>query len=247
MDFVQSEFRMFVVPVDIFSVPDLSIHEQMTYIVIQSHSSARERTAFPSYETIAKEGRMSRRHAIRCVESLVTKGLLHKESQMRVTRHREIVQTSNLYRVKDPRGVVTPSHQGSDSQSPGVVTPSHQGSDSQSPKQDHLTDPRKNNKTTTRVVDDTVEVVAKALETELETSVKSLLKELTDWINTYSVDYLLERAKYARHYATKNRIGAFRKAVEEQWDINALSKTLTQSKNTRDERYSAFYDLYPDA
>jgi hypothetical protein len=74
----------------------------MTYIVIRSHANVREESAFPSYSTIAKEGSMSRRHAMRCVESLVEKGLLRKEVRLDVSKHRKIRNTSNLYHIEHP-------------------------------------------------------------------------------------------------------------------------------------------------
>ncbi|MES7218714.1 helix-turn-helix domain-containing protein, partial [Cutibacterium acnes] len=84
-EFLQDNLRVFVVPVDIMDIPDLDIYEQMVYIVLRSFANAREATAFPSYSTIAKLGRMSRRKAIDCVATLVAKGLLKKEVRLDVT------------------------------------------------------------------------------------------------------------------------------------------------------------------
>lgn len=111
-EFLQDNLRVFVVPVDIMDIPNLDIYEQMVYIVLRSFASPREATAFPSYNTIAKLGRMSRRKAIDCVTSLVEKGLLKKEIRLDITKNRKIRNTSNLYTVESP-GVVHTVHRGS--------------------------------------------------------------------------------------------------------------------------------------
>jgi len=102
-DFLQDNLRVFVVPVEIMDVQDLDIYEQMVYIVLRSFTNPREATAFPSYNTIAKLGRMSRRKAIDCVTSLTEKGLLKKEIRLDVTKNRKIRNTSNLYTVQSPK------------------------------------------------------------------------------------------------------------------------------------------------
>lgn len=137
-EFIKDNLRVFVVPVDVLELEELSIYEKMVYIVLRSFCNPHKAEAFPSYETIAKMGSMSRRHAIRCVNSLIEKGLIKKEMRFDVTKNKQIRKTSNLYKLHTPKKrakeVVTHSHQGGDSQSPGVVTHSHQGSDSQSPE-----------------------------------------------------------------------------------------------------------------
>ena len=112
-DFLQDNLRVFVVPVEIMDVQNLDIYEQMVYIVLRSFTNPREATAFPSYNTIAKLGRMSRRKAIDCVASLVQKGLIKKEVRMDVTKNRKIRNTSNLYTVENPKKGVHSVHQGS--------------------------------------------------------------------------------------------------------------------------------------
>ncbi|WP_100523423.1 helix-turn-helix domain-containing protein [Mycobacteroides abscessus] len=137
-EFLQDNLRVFVVPVDIMDIPDLDIYEQMVYIVLRSFANAREATAFPSYSTIAKLGRMSRRKAIDCVATLVAKGLLKKEVRLDVTKHRKIRNTSNLYTIETPK-VVHSMHQGSAQHAPGVVHSMHQGSAQHAPEYNHLT------------------------------------------------------------------------------------------------------------
>ena len=104
-DFLQDNLRVFVVPVEIMDVQELDIYEQMVYIVLRSFTNPRDVTAFPSYNTIAKLGRMSRRKAIDCVTSLTEKGLLKKEVRFDVTKSRKIRNTSNLYTVKSPKEI----------------------------------------------------------------------------------------------------------------------------------------------
>ena len=132
-DFIQDDLKVFVVPVEILDRDDLTTHEKMVYITLRSYANPHEPQAFPSYATIAKKGSMSRRQAIRCVESLVQKGIIRKEIRMTVTKKREIKQTSNLYHIGRPY-----KKQGGDSQSLGGVTESHRGSDSQSPEHNHM-------------------------------------------------------------------------------------------------------------
>jgi len=144
-EYNKDTLRVFVVPADILDRNDLSTHEKLTYIVLRSFVNANDLSAFPSYSTIAEKASMSRRQAMRCVEALIEKGLIKKESRFTVTKNKLIKHTSNLYTLgpitggdSQSPGVVTHSHQGGDSQSPGVVTHSHQGGDSQSPEQIHF-------------------------------------------------------------------------------------------------------------
>jgi|SRR5579875_243305 len=244
-EYLRDELRVFVVPVEIFDVPGLTCHEQMVYMVLRSHCSAREMTAFPSYATIAREGRMSRRQAIRAVETLVERGLLGKQQQFTVTKNKEIKNTSNLYTVKNVRQVVTVSHYPSDSQSLPLVTDSHHPSDSQSPRtksfeHNHL----EHNQTTTET--DTVGVV---VEECLGKRIK--LSDLKKWIEQYGKEYVIAKAQYigaTRNQYTKSIIGAFRKAIEEDWDTGAFAEiaATTETMQVRDERYTAFYNLFPN-
>src|SRR5699024_6604885 len=138
-DFLQDNLRVFVVPVEIMDVQNLDIYELMVYIVLRSFTNPREATAFPSYNTIAKLGRMSRRKAIDCVASLVQKGLIKKEVRMDVTKNRKIRNTSNLYTVENPKKGVHSVHQGSAQCAPRIVHSVHQGSAQCAPEHNHLT------------------------------------------------------------------------------------------------------------
>ncbi|MBX4152304.1 helix-turn-helix domain-containing protein [Paenibacillus lautus] len=148
-EFLQDDgqLRVFIVPVDIMDVPDLTIYEQMTYIVLRSYVNPTDPTAFPSYPTIAKRGRMSRSSAIRAVEGLVQKGLITKEIRLDVSKNRKIKNTSNLYTLITPKnteskqGSVSQTLGGGVSQTPGVVSDRNGGSVPQTPYHNHLKEP----------------------------------------------------------------------------------------------------------
>lgn len=143
-EYIKDSMRVFVVPVEILEIEDLSIYEKMVYITLRSYANAHKAEAFPSYATIAKMGSMSRRQAMRCVQNLIEKGLIQKETRFDVTKNKEIRQTSNLYTLQSPQQkAVTDSHQCPPVT--GVVTDSHRGSDSESPENNHLKEPINNN------------------------------------------------------------------------------------------------------
>lgn len=86
---------------------------------------------YPSYHHIAKECEISKRTAMRAVDSLCEKGLLIKQPRYLIGGKE---QTSNFYVIVLPslhgsvtvtQGVVSQSHQGSVTESPGVVSQSH--------------------------------------------------------------------------------------------------------------------------
>src|SRR4030042_1727383 len=78
---------------DLLDREDLTIYEKTVYIVIARYVNG-ENKAFPSYETIAKKGSMSRSKAKYVVNSLVQKGLLKKKFRKRKDKN---FYTSNLY------------------------------------------------------------------------------------------------------------------------------------------------------
>lgn len=145
MEFLQDDLRVFVVPVDIFEVPDLTMAEQMVYIVLRSYCNPHEPVAFPSYETIAQKARMSRRNAIRIVQSLTEKGLLSKETRGKYDpKEKTFRHTSNLYTVKTPKKPKKSSDTtslGSDNMSPIASDNMSPGSDTTSPEHNYLTKP----------------------------------------------------------------------------------------------------------
>lgn len=107
---------------------------------------------YPSYHHIAKECEISKRTAMRAVDSLCEKGLLIKQPRYLIGGKE---QTSNFYVIVLPslhgsvtvtQGVVTQSHQGSDTESPGVVSQSH-------PNQSYITSKENIKNNTLRVLE----------------------------------------------------------------------------------------------
>jgi len=84
---------------DLLDREDLTIYEKTVYIVIARYVNG-ENKAFPSYETIAKKGSMSKSKAKYVVNSLVQKGLLKKEFRKSKDKN---CYTSNLYTLLNPR------------------------------------------------------------------------------------------------------------------------------------------------
>jgi len=139
MEFLQDNLRVFVVPVDILEAEGLTTHEKLVYISLRSFANPHKAEAFPSYETIARLGSMTRRHAINCVNRLVELGYIKKEIRLDVSRNRKIRNTSNLYTLHNPKVVNTIHHaQSSEYDSPPLVNTVHPPSEYSSPKQNQL-------------------------------------------------------------------------------------------------------------
>ncbi|WP_167578114.1 helix-turn-helix domain-containing protein [Ammoniphilus sp. YIM 78166] len=202
-EFLQDNLRVFVVPVDIMDIPDLDIYEQMVYIVLRSFANAREATAFPSYSTIAKLGRMSRRKAIDCVATLVERGLLKKEIRLDVTKHRKIRNTSNLYTIETPK-VVHSMHQGSAQHAPGVVHSMHRGGAQHAPEHNHLTKSLKTKSLNNNNID----------QKPKKSVVVDSSNDLEDLLTSYGIKV---------NTATLNK---WRKMENEKTIINAVKETL---------------------
>ncbi|ELI9381917.1 helix-turn-helix domain-containing protein [Escherichia coli] len=107
---------------------------------------------YPSYHHIAKECEISKRTAMRAVDSLCKKGLLIKQPRYLIGGKE---QTSNFYVIVLPSlhgsvtvtpRVVTQSHRGSDTESPGVVSQSH-------PNQSYITSKENIKNNTLRVLE----------------------------------------------------------------------------------------------
>lgn len=99
----------------------------------------------------------------------------------------------------------------------------------------------KNNNT-----DHVVAVIQERIESHLGKSIKSLVKEFPAWIDTYGEDKLVSIAKFIGDNSGKwnNIVGAYRAAIERAWEIDAISEVAVT--NGHDERYAAFYKLFPD-
>lgn len=78
-DFLYSNLDLFVVPMSIMELTDLTIEEKMCYIVLRSFSNPRGDAKIPSYATIARLGSMSQSSARLAIQGLHSKGLLHGE------------------------------------------------------------------------------------------------------------------------------------------------------------------------
>lgn len=93
------------------------------------------------------------------------------------------------------------------------------------------------------VVNEQLDEVIKEVEQQLGTSVNTLLAYFSTWMEQYGKDYILQRAAYVRKQATRNRVGAFRQAIQEQWEVPS-TEPVTETE--RDERYANFYKLFPN-
>ena len=224
-DKLNDQLRVFVVPVDIMEIPDLSIYEQMTYIVLRSFANAHSSTAFPSYATIARLGRMTRRHAINCVGVLIEKGLLTKEEQFKVTKEKKIRQSSNIYTIESPR----------------VVNTIHQGSEYHSPEQSTLTKQIEQKKLTTTeslVVDPSQSQKAAIQKALHRIGIKVEEKEIETWLGKHEVGYILEKIAILRNAKDKPSLRALRAAIRDDWQPNDTKESSTQ-KNAPERQFGA--------
>ena len=224
-DRLNDQLRVFVVPVDIMEFPDLSIYEQMTYIVLRSFANAHSSTAFPSYATIARLGRMTRRHAINCVGVLIEKGLLTKEEQFKVTKEKKIRQSSNIYTIESPR----------------VVNTIHQGSEYHSPEQSTLTKQIEQKKLTTTeslVVDPSQSQKAAIQKALHRIGIKVEEKEIETWLGKHEVGYILEKIAILRNAKDKPSLRALRAAIRDDWQPNDTKESSTQ-KNAPERQFGA--------
>lgn len=90
-----------------------------------------------------------------------------------------------------------------------------------------------------------------AIESHLGKSIKTLKPLLGKWIDEYGKGYLLEKAQYigSKEGDIKNIIGAYRAAVEQNYDTVLSEVAVTNEKESihTDDRYQKFYSLFPDA
>lgn len=130
---LKDTLRVFVVPTEILDT-ELNIYEKMVYMVLRSYANGQDDTAFPSYNTIAQKGSMSKRKAIDCVKRLEELGLIKKEERLTASKNRKVSQTSNLYTIYRPSDLVHSMHEGSAQHARGVVHNMHEGSAQHAPK-----------------------------------------------------------------------------------------------------------------
>ncbi|MCL6441877.1 MAG: helix-turn-helix domain-containing protein [Alicyclobacillus sp.] len=104
-----------------------------------------------------------------------------------------------------------------------------------------------------------VEQVKIAIENRLGTSIRGLLPMLNKWIRQYGAETLISKAEYIASQRGKwqNIVGAYRSAVVNEWDCEFMTAAFEQMAATsesshaiqrpvRDERYAAFWALFPD-
>jgi predicted transcriptional regulator len=132
MNELKDGLRVFVVPTEILDMEELTTHEKMVYMVLRSYANGHDNSVFPSIQTIAKKGSMSKPTAIKCLDRLIELGLVVKEERKKVSKNGKISSTSNLYYLYRPSeingggkgdlpGVVKQVNQGSKGDLPGVV------------------------------------------------------------------------------------------------------------------------------
>lgn len=84
------------------------------------------------------------------------------------------------------------------------------------------------------------------LEILLKCNVHTLEKKITEWVTVYGEEYILDKARYISTTRSRwsNPLGSLSSAIQNNWDTSAQVKV---QEVTQDERYRAFYNLFPDA
>lgn len=90
---IKMEVPYYQTPNAVYDMEDLDIYEQSVYIYL-CRCGNNGASAFPSYETIAKCARMSRRKVISVIDSLIQKEYIKKKA-----RSKDGARTSNVYYV----------------------------------------------------------------------------------------------------------------------------------------------------
>lgn len=166
----------FSTPDAIFDVQGLDIYEQMIYILLCSHAN-RDGKSFPSYDTLAERGRMSRRKAINSVKKLVEMGLILKKEQYRDNGG----DTANEYTIVDAYDFLEEQEkQNADPErgaphAPGGVHHMHPGGAQHAPKHNHITIPKE---TMIDCMDASAEIAAAA---ELDPIYESLIEHIPNY------------------------------------------------------------------
>lgn len=79
---------------------DLDVYDKTVYCILCSYASSTDRSCFPSYQTLSKKARCSRRKVIAVIANLERMGLVEKQEQFNSIGD----NTSNLYIVKPMSG-----------------------------------------------------------------------------------------------------------------------------------------------
>ncbi len=117
----------------IFKDEQITVQQLAVYVVLCYHADSINESCYPSYSTIAREAKISRRAVMRAIDALIKAGYIKKQGRKLDGTNS---QTSNLYTITSEvvthsHQVVSDSHQGGDTVSLGVVTDSH-------PNKNHL-------------------------------------------------------------------------------------------------------------
>jgi hypothetical protein len=104
---MQTKDWFFSVPVQILDDERLDPSEKMVYIVICSHASAAEKTAFPSAKTIGKKAGIGRTKVFACLNKLCDLGYIERKARFKVTideksKQHKVSKDTNEYTLKLP-------------------------------------------------------------------------------------------------------------------------------------------------
>ena len=250
-DQIRTSWRVFTTPIAILEA-DLTIYEKMAYIAIARHANADGTGAYPSYNTIAKEGSMGRTSAIEAVKGLVEKGYLIKETRM----DKKGDPTSNMYTLLDipqPQ-VVRHTNYPSTPHEPQVVRHTNYPSTPHEPEVIPLKNPLEHIPITTQehVVVGIEFSINKGLE---QIGAKVSDKELKNWISKHGATYVLEKIEVVRESNSKTPLRTLRAAIKENWEPNYDNdkKNDSKGKSERQKRvvpaaqpgkYERFYQVY---
>ncbi len=145
-----------------------------------------------------------------------------------------------------------PCAENPDTENPHTENPDTEIPDTENPEILLINDLSNNGSKQSNDNNNTVAAVQREIESCLGAPIPSLSKLLPDWIESHGTERLIELARYIGSTPDKwdNIVGTYRSAVTEVWDVQsqvAAAAALNEPKKVRDERYSAFYELYPDA
>ena len=93
----KASFKPAVFPADIMYDDNLDSTERWILAILFTYTNAHTNTVFPSYSTLAKRAKCSRRTAIDTVKELIKKEYIKKEERFKKEESGKINQTSNLF------------------------------------------------------------------------------------------------------------------------------------------------------
>lgn len=129
----------------------LSCTEVSVLLTLQffANGTGADSSVFPSYNTIASYSGISRRSAIECIDSLMSKGLVKKEARKNENGNQSNIYKMMIWNDQEPDlraeggagsalGVVNQLRQGGEPAALGVVQDLHQGGAGSAPKQEPM-------------------------------------------------------------------------------------------------------------